>query len=209
MLLNALATMLRATEHETLYISGAPGSGKSHLLMASCYAIDASGMSSAYLPLAALRELSPAVLQDLAHLDFIAIDDVQAIAGNKAWESGLFTFFNEARESGSGLLFSADCGPSSLDIELADLKSRLSWGAAYQLLPLDDNGKQALLIQHAKKRGLVLKPEAASYLISHCSRDINNLLDTLDKLDRASMAAQRKLTLPFVLNQLADLECLG
>ena len=208
LILNELNRLLESATQQTLFISGPIGSGKTHLLMACCQSAEQLGLSSAYLPLAELSEFSPDILQNLTQLDLIAVDDIQAIGGLKAWEQALFGLFNLARDHGCKLLFSADSGPAALDIQLADLKSRLTWGAAFQLKPLDDDGKKILLLKTAERMGLVLKPEAATYLISRCSRDITTLLDILHKLDRASMVAQRKLTLPFVREQLDKLGCL-
>ncbi|MDH5572845.1 MAG: DnaA regulatory inactivator Hda, partial [Gammaproteobacteria bacterium] len=38
----------------------------------------------------------------------------------------------------------------------------------------------------------------AKYLLKHCPRDMKSLFEMLDRLDHASLAAQRKLTIPFV-----------
>ena len=208
LLLNELKRLFAPAAEGTLFISGPHGCGKTHLLMAACQSAEQHGLSSAYLPLDELKNLSPQILQNLAELDLVALDDVQAIGGSKEWEQALFSLFNQAREGGCKLVFSSDRGPASLNIQLADLKSRLTWGAAFQLHPLDDNGKRQLLLQTAERLGVVLKEEAATFLISRCSRDINTLLELLNKLDRASMIAQRKLTLPFVRTQLEKLGCL-
>jgi len=40
------------------------------------------------------------------------------------------------------------------------------------------------------------------FLLTRLSRDMRALLDVLDKLDHASMAAQRKLTIPFIKSTL-------
>lgn len=208
LLLNELQRLFVPASEDTLFISGPRGCGKTHLLMAACQSAEKHGLSSTYLPLDELKNLSPDILQNLAELDLVALDNVQAVSGIKEWEHALFSLFNQARERGCKLVFSADRGPASLDMQLADLKSRLTWGAAFQIDPLDDNGKRQLLLKTAERLGLVLKEEAATYLISRCSRDINTLLELLDKLDRASMIAQRKLTLPFVRAQLEKLGCL-
>ena len=108
------------------------------------------------------------------------------------------------RDNNTRLLFTADRVPVSLPLGLADLKSRLSWGVSYKLEPLTDEGKIRLLLQGSEQRGLTLKHDVASYILSRYSRDISDLLAILDQLDQASMAAQRKLTLPFVRQQLGN-----
>ncbi len=201
-ILHAVKQLIQAPAEHLLFISGPGQSGKTHLASALCVAATKAGLNCAYLPLNELAQLDPNALQDLHQLDLVCIDDVQAVAGKPEWEEALFVLFNQARDNNSRLLFTADQGPGSLPLELADLKSRLSWGVSYQLEPLADEGKIQLLLQAADLRGLTLKQDVASYILSRYSRDIPALLTLLDRLDQASMAAQRKLTLPFVRQQL-------
>lgn len=201
-ILHAVKQLVQAPAEHLLFISGPGHSGKTHLASAACLAASETGLSCAYLPLKELVNLTPGALQNLHQLDILALDDVQVIAGKPEWEKALFTLFNQARDLQTRLIFTANCGPTSLPLELADLKSRLGWGVSYKLEPLADEGKIQLLLQAADQRGLILKQDVASYILSRYSRDIPALLATLDRLDQASMAAQRKLTLPFVRQQL-------
>jgi DnaA family protein len=56
----------------------------------------------------------------------------------------------------------------------------------------------------ARAKGLDLPPAVGRYLLTHARRDFPALLRLLDQLDRASLEAQRKLTIPFVKSQLGD-----
>ena len=81
---------------------------------------------------------------------------------------------------------------------MADLKSRLAWGITIGLKELSDEHKQLVLQSRAQQMGMTLSGEACSYLLHHHSRTLKALLDTLEKLERASLAAHRKLTIPFI-----------
>ncbi len=63
---------------DTVWLWGAEGSGKSHLLQAACRAAAEAGRRAMYVPLPAI---SPAILADLEHVDLLAVDDVHAVAG--------------------------------------------------------------------------------------------------------------------------------
>ena len=89
-----------------------------------------------------------------------------------------------------------------LDIVMPDLATRLGWGLALRLEVLTDEEKSAALQQRGAQRGLELGPQVADYLLRHCSRDMTDLFQLLDDLDRASLAAQRRLTIPFVREHL-------
>jgi DnaA family protein len=55
-----------------------------------------------------------------------------------------------------------------------------------------------LLMCSAEQRGLKLSPEIALFLLHRLPRDIHSLVRLVEQLDYASLAAQRKLTIPFV-----------
>lgn len=200
--LAALDKLINAAGPAQLYLSGPIGVGKSHLLAGLCAAAEQRGLNVAYLPLADAAQLHPMMLDGLEAMDLLAIDDVQAIAGQADWEEALFALYNRARDAGCRLAITADCGPAQLPIRLADLRSRLAWGEAYHLHPLSDDNKRTLLSAEAARRGLELSPEVAGYILDRAPRDLHSLLGLMERLDRAALAAQRRLTLPFVREQL-------
>lgn len=185
-------------EHRFLYLWGAAGSGKTHLLHAACQSCSASGGRCAYLPLNEWRTLSTEVLEGLDQLALVCVDDVHAIAGRAEWETALFHFYNRLRESGAMLLAAGTAAPAAIGLALPDLSSRLSWGLVLQLLALNDEEKIAALQLRAHNRGMELPTEVGSYLLRHWPRDMPHLFDLLQRLDTHSLTQQRKLTIPLV-----------
>ncbi len=53
-------------------------------------------------------------------------------------------------------------------------------------------------MMRAERRGMTLVEEVGKYILTHCPRHMSTLFAALDVLDKASLAAQRKLTIPFV-----------
>jgi len=186
------------TAQRLIYLWGAPASGKTHLLQASCQKAAEQGLQAAYLPLAQMSGFSTAVFDDLEQLALICLDDVQAIAGHPQWERALFHLYNRVRDSGARLIMAADAAPAALHITLPDLASRLSWGLVLQLHPLQDADKLAALQQRARNRGIELPDEVGRFLLARSTRDLSGLFEFLQRLDIASLAAQRKLTIPLV-----------
>ena len=187
-----------------LYLWGSDATGKTHLATAAAKMANDNGLAAAFIPLSKATELSPEMLDDIEQMELICLDDIHAIAGNRSWEEALFHLFNRAKEHGSNLIITSDSSPFSLQINLPDLVSRLASGSSYRLAPLDDTAKITLLIDKAKERGMDLSPDTASYILKNYSRNISSLLSFLDQLDQASLAAQRKLTIPFVRDQLGS-----
>lgn len=202
-LLTILQHLAYEQSDELLFISGTADSGKTHLLMGLCQQAQLAGRSCAYLPLDELSRLSPDLLQGMENMDVIALDGIQHICGNPAWEEALFILFNLVREQKHCMVCCANQAPSNLPLQLPDLKSRLGWGSIYSLRALDDEHLMHLLQTQADKRGLQLKPKVAQWLLTHHSRNPRHLLQLLDKLDLAALADKRhNLTLPFIRSRL-------
>ncbi len=188
-------------EHESLiFLWGEHGCGKSHLLQAVTQSYQADEKAAFYLPLAQLQELTPDMLDGLEMMDLVCLDDVHAVSGYSQWEEALFHFFNRIRDKGGRLILAADNSAVNCAIKLPDLRSRLSWGLTYQVQALDDQAKVDALKLRASQRGMQMSNEVAAYIMKHTTRSLPELIILLDKLDYASLAEQRKLTIPFVKN---------
>lgn len=191
---SAVSAWAAGSSEGFLYLFGAPGSGKSHLLQAACRQAVQRKASAVYLPLGH-EDLAPSVLDNLELWDLVALDDVQSVAGDKTWESGLFDLYNRLREAGRHLLVSADAPASELPLALADLRSRLGWGPGYRLRALPEGDCKQLLLESAKRRGLDLRADAIGYIMRRCPRDAGSLLEILDKIDQESLRRKRRATL--------------
>ncbi|MDE1894183.1 MAG: DnaA regulatory inactivator Hda [Xanthomonadaceae bacterium] len=199
----AVRTLALAPGAPWVYLHGSRGSGRSHLLMAACQAAAAAGRRVQYLPLATLGDHA-AVLRGVAGSELLALDDLGAIAGRREAEHALFDLYNRARAEGSALLFAADATPAKLGLELPDLRSRLGACTQFALKPLDDDERRAVLKEQAAARGIELDDSVLDWLFARYARDLGALLDLLDQLDQASLAAQRRITIPFLRGVLRD-----
>lgn len=181
-----------------LFLHGESGTGKSHILQAGCREAASISARAAYLPLSEMVGHGPGVLDGLADMHLICLDDIAAVAGDREWEEALVGLIDARRANGGALIVADRAPPTDLPVALADLGSRLGWGGVYAVRELSDGDKRALLVQRASQRGLALPVNVAAYLMRRRGRDVPGLLATLDKLDEASLAAQRPLTIPFV-----------
>ena len=193
--LSALATTAGA---DWVYLSGASRTGKTHLALAVCAATEQQGRRAAYLPLAAAAGRMRDALDALEGHDVVALDGLDAIAGAREDEVALFDFHNRARASGLNVLYTARGIPDDIGLVLPDLRSRLQQCLRLVLDPLDDEGRREVLRDRAQRRGLVLEDAALDWLLTRTDRDLGALVVLLDRLDRASLAAQRRITVPFL-----------
>ncbi|QOR38652.1 DnaA regulatory inactivator Hda [Billgrantia diversa] len=197
-LVEHLSRQLDADGEPFLYVWGASGSGRSHLLQAACHAASDRDLRALYLPLEDLGHFPPLMLEDAERLDLVAIDDVDSVVGRRRWEEGLFHAFNRLRDAGKRLVVSGAVAPRQLPVKLPDLASRLTWGVTFHLQQLNDGERLQALQLRARVRGIQLPDEVARYILHRGPRRLDELFEALSVLDRASLTAQRKLTIPFV-----------
>lgn len=202
--LTILQQFIQHTQDTTsVYLWGAAGTGKTHLLQATLHYTNQHGIASAYVPLRQLFQTRVEMLDGIEEMDLVCIDDIDAIAGNAEWERALFRLFNQLRDTGKIQILSGHAAPQQLGLHIPDLVSRLSWGGVFALQPLDEPTTIQVLQKHAEDRGLNLPHKVASHLIKRAHRDMTTLIDWLQQLDYASLSAKRRLTVPFV-NTLLD-----
>ena len=193
-----LRALAAGAGNDWLYLVGASGVGKTHLALAACAVAETVERRSAYLPLnSAVGRLREA-LDALHDNDFIAMDGLDAVAGRRDDEVALFDFHNRARDAGTAVLYTARVEPDALSLVLPDLRSRLSQCTRIALAPLDDDGRREVLKLRAQRRGLAIDDAAIDWLLRRVDRDLSSLTTLLDRLDQASLAAQRRITVPFL-----------
>lgn len=181
-----------------IYLWGGNGVGRSHLLQAACRRVEQRGEQALYLPLAEGVKHGPALLDNLEQYALVCLDDLDAVAGQREWEEALFHLFNRLRDSGRCLLLAASASPRGLPVRLADLKSRLTLALVFQLQSLSDEDKLRALQLRASRRGLHLSDEVGRFILTRGERSMSTLFELLERLDEASLQAQRKLTIPFL-----------
>jgi DnaA family protein len=187
---------------QLLYLWGAAGTGKTHLLHAACNA--AAARRVGYLPLQEAAQFGPAILDDLDALDCLCIDDLQRVAGDAAWEHALFNCLVRARERERRVLIAAEPSPALLAVQRDDLLSRVRAGLACHLERIDDVRLAEALAFLCARRGMDIAPAVVDFLLKRVARDLPGLIEVVDRLDAASLQAQRRLTVPFVRAVLAQ-----
>jgi len=159
------------TDARFIYLWGASGSGKTHLLQACA-------------------EL--ARQHDLA---LVTADDVHLLSQQQ--QIALFNTYNQLRDASGVLIASGIAAPNQMGLR-DDLATRLAWGLVYQLHPLSDEEKAQALKTHAVERGIRLPDEVVDYCLRHLRRDLPTLMATLDALDEWSLTEKKPVTVPML-----------
>ena len=182
-----------------LVLIGPAGVGKTHLLQAA----SRQAGRSAWLPLRQLLDHGPAVLESFGGLDLVCLDDVDAIAGDRAWELAVTRLIDSARVEGGRWLASLSHHPDQAGFQAPDLRSRLTWVAIHRLDGLDEAALSQLLAQRLAARGLRCPDAVSRYVLRRISRSAAAVVALVDAIDTASLAAQREVTIPLVRELLA------
>src|SRR3990167_869756 len=129
----------------------------------------------------------------------VLLDDVHLYSS--AQQAVAFNWFVNAISPGSGsqrwVLAAGSLPPADLPLR-DDLRSRMGWGHVFQLQPLDETARRAVLRQEADARGIFLGDEVMDYMLSRFSRDLGNLMHLLDQLDQYALRTQRAITIPLL-----------
>jgi len=187
----------------TVWLCGPQGSGKTHLLQATC-TLASEQLSSGYFPITQLAPLGPESLEGLTQLDCVCLDDLDAVVGDPDWERALFAVHRELDERGARLVATAREPPALLRWSLRDLGSRFAASAIFALRSLDESQQLHALQLRAQLRGLELPADTARWLQRRFPRDMHTLYELLDTLDEAALEARRRLTVPFIREVLAS-----
>jgi DnaA family protein len=180
----ALAAMRAALDgipERVLYLWGATGSGKSHLLRSFAHARHGA------------RYVRGEEYLGTESGGILVLDDVERLG--EARQVGLFNAFNE--RAFELIVVSAHAAPKDVALR-RDLATRLATGLTYLLVPLTDQEKRSALFAHARTRGFALADEVASYLLTHARRDMPSLMAALDALDSFSLETGRPITVPLL-----------
>ncbi len=198
-IISHLQTFAVLSNEQQIYLWGDPGTGKSHLLKACCLEADHHRRKPFYLNFSLNNPLpDPEILGGLENFDIVCLDNIDRIGGNPLWEHAFFNFYNQHRDNDNQLLLAASCPPKFLTFQLPDLKSRMSWGLTLKLHTLEDEQIIKAMNYKAATMGFSIPSHVGRFLQSHYQRDLPGQWQLLERIDRATLAAKRKLTIPFL-----------
>lgn len=183
---------------QVVYLWGSAGGGKSHLLQAAVTEGERAGLlvrridgrvpsHEAPRDDVPRHDVLPGTLLQLDH-----VDEMTAAA-----QAAAFTLFNATRDSAGAVVAAGRVPPARLPIR-EDLRTRLSWGLAFEVVPATDDEKRLAIASAAGERGIAIDADVVTYLLHHGPRDLPSLLAAVAALDRLSLASRRGVTVPLV-----------
>mgnify|MGYP000453996505 FL=1 len=192
-LLDFIAQLYVKKGSAEIYVYGAIGVGKTHLLQGAVLRALSEEQSAMYID--CYDPLPRHVLESIEQLNWISIDNIDATNNNE--QDLFFDLYNRAKQATVSMLISGTDLPSELGV-MKDLKTRLGLATIFQLQPLTDKLTMSVLNNQMIDRNLSIDSKVYEYLFKYYSRDVKVLLKAIDDLDKASLQAKQSITIPFV-----------
>jgi chromosomal replication initiator protein len=199
-----LADAAAATTHNTLFIHGPCGTGKTHLLVGAVVAAQAQGRQARYVTGESLaNEFISSVRNKKADgfrktyraLDLLCIDDVQALGGKPATQTELQHTIDAILRRGGRVALAGPVHPR-LEQALSDaLGSRLLAGMVAGLSHPDAETAKQLVRSQCVVRGLTIDPAAEAAIVvkaRDCSvRELEGIVTKVEAVHRLLGGATR------------------
>lgn len=181
--------------YNPLFIYGASGLGKTHLLYAIAHAVhkDHPDWRILYVKsetfvnelietLRSQEKYMDVFRKKYREVDVFLMDDVQFIAGKNSSEEELFHTFNTLHESGKQIVFTSDRPPQEM-LRLEDrLKTRFDWGLSADIQPPDYETRVAIVKNKAVARGVNLPQPVLQYVAENITSNVRQIEGTVSKL---------------------------
>lgn len=192
------------TLYNPLFIHGASGLGKTHLLQATCAEfhrrhpdlrvtyVTCETFVNDFIRAIATGQLH-AFREGARQTDLLAIDDIQFLANRESSQEELFHTFNVLYQSRKQVILSADSPPSEIPTLEDRLVSRFNWGLVAQVDAPNRETRQAILHKKARLRGVEVPDEVLDYIAQHVEANIRLLEGALTKLITEAQLAGKPL----------------
>ena len=135
---------------------------------------------------------------DVFKYPMVFIKNLSSETLNQESEIFLFNGFNYCLNQNTKILFSSNDFIKNLDINLADLESRLNTVLPVEILNPADEEKMNLINFELQQRGLEINDKEMQYIFTHHSRDLNSLLNLAEKLDEISHQEKKSISINLI-----------
>ncbi len=204
-----------------LFIYGAPGHGKTHLMQSIVHRRQQLFPEERYLFLSsetflneflhALRHNTLETFKEIFRsVDILLIDDVQIIIGKERTQEEFFHTFNALADKHRQIVLSADRSPQNLEGLDDRLRSRLSWGLVADIHAPDYELRLGILQKKSETAvdstpGLEVDAKVLDFLAHRISTDIRTLEGALNRLFAKAVLMGRPATIELAQRELSDL----
>ncbi len=182
----AIANDPKCKTFNPLFVFGAPGVGKTHLIQAIGIRIKENNPNSRVLYITARlfeSQYTTAVksgkINDFINfyqsIDTLIIDDIQDLIGKQSTQNTFFHIFNHLILNQRQIILASDCCPSKMEGMEKRLISRFTMGMTAELEHPDFQLRKEVLNQKAEQDGLELPSDVVEYIATNVTESIREL----------------------------------
>ncbi len=185
--------------YNPLFVHGAVGLGKTHLLQAVCFALmqrfphykveylPCETFVNAYVSAVKKQQLEE-FRGHLRNLDVLAIDDIRFLRGKEGSQEETFHTFNALHAAQKQMLFSSDSKPEDVPTLEDRLVNRFNWGMVARLDAPSFEVRMAIIKTKTAARGFPLSDELAEHVANVITTNMRDLHGAAAKIAvRASL----------------------
>ncbi|MDP6381281.1 MAG: chromosomal replication initiator protein DnaA, partial [Phycisphaerae bacterium] len=211
-----MAVMRPGVEFNPLFIHGASGLGKTHLLQGILNGLKARHPKLRHLYLSAesftnqfIMAMKTGSLDGFRHrhrnLDVLIIDDIHFLGGKTATQDEFLYTFNAFDTGGKLVILASDAHPREIGRMQQQLISRWVSGMVTRVLPPGRETREAIFRQKAKLMGWKVPKPVLEFLAERVSGSVRELEGALTKLLAYAALDRKQVSLSLAEEVLADL----
>jgi chromosomal replication initiator protein len=205
-----------AKSYNPLFIYGAAGLGKTHLLhaIANYIAENYPGMRVRYVStetfmnefVDAIRtNAMPVFKRRYRDCDVLLVDDVQFMENKEGLQEEFFHTFNTLHGAGRQIVISSDRPPRAIATLEVRLRSRFEWGLITDVQPPELETRLAILRKKAEGERSPVPDEVLGYIASNVTANIRELEGALIRVSAYASLTREPLTGELAERVLGDL----
>lgn len=198
--------------YNPVFIHGAVGMGKTHLLQAAYQGLRATHsqkhirLTDGSTFLSMVEEAHKQNTYDtwienfIAQTDILLMDDTHHLAGQLMAEEALFTVFNAFYESKKQLLLTGDCAPRRIRHFSDRLSSRFHWGLIIELEMMTEDMRRTIICERMNRQGIMIPEDVQEFIAHQITTNIRELEGAILKL----LGYSSLLDIPITLHMAKD-----
>lgn len=202
--------------YNPLFIHGAAGLGKTHLLQAIVHYIRRNypGYSARYVStetfmnefVEAIRTSGQASFKRrYRDIDVLLVDDIQFMEGKEGLQEEFFHTFNSLHGAGRQVVLSSDRPPRAIATLEDRLRSRFEWGLTTDIQPPDLETRLAILRKKTDFEGSDVPDDVLEFIATNIRNNIRELEGALIRVGAFASLTREPLSLDLATKVLADI----
>ncbi len=182
-----------ARSYNPLFVYGAAGLGKTHLLQAIAHYvaenyptyrvryISTETLLNEFID-AIRNNAQPEFKRRYREIDVLLVDDVQFMEGKEQLQEEFFHTFNTLHEANRQIVLSSDRSPDAVATLEDRLRSRFKMGLVTDIQPPDFETRLAILRKKAAQSNAPLSSAVLEFIVTHITNNIRELEGALNRV---------------------------